>query len=215
MRIQSLDQLARFLDEELSWRKRELTTLKFVLGKARPHEKELLLRAAVCVLYAHWEGFVKAAAICYVSFVATRRLRYSDLTPNFVALGFRQDISQAGKSNRPTVHTALMEKLMLGLDDRAEIDWEHSVDTYSNLNAKALIEILCLLGLSREEYQLKGQLLDQKLVMNRNLVAHGKRLDIDLEDYSGLHDEIVQLVEKFRTDVENAATTEDFRRKAS
>ncbi len=215
MRIQSLDQLVGFLDEELSWRKRELTTLKFMVERARPHQRGLLLRAAVCVLYAHWEGFVQAVATGYVSFVAARRLRYSDLTPNFVALGLRQDISQAGKSNRPTIHTALMQRLMLGLDDHADIDWEHSVDTHSNLNAKELMEILCLLGLNGEEYLLKGPLLDQRLVKNRNLVAHGKRLEIDLEDYSGLHDEVVQLVQKFRIDVENAATTEDFRRKAS
>ena len=96
-----------------------------------------------------------------------------------------------------------------------DLDWEHSVDTHSNLNANALTEILCLLGLNGQEYLLKRQLLDQRLVMNRNLVAHGKRVEIELDDYSGLHDEIIQLVQKFRTDVENAAATEDFRRKDS
>ena len=215
MRVQSLSQLVEFLDEELSWRKRELTTLKFMLESARTHERGLLLRAAVCVLYAHWEGFVQAAATGYVSFVAARRLRYSDLTPNFVALGLRQEISQAGKSTKPTVHTALMQRVIFGLDARADIDWEHSVDTRANLNTKALKEILCLLGLKAEGYLLKGPLLDQRLVMNRNLVAHGRQVEIEPEDYSGLHDEIVHLVQQFRSDVENAATTEDFRRKAS
>lgn len=210
MKIRSLDQLVQFLDEELAWRKRELTTLKFMLAKLRKHERVLLLRAAVCVLYAHWEGFVKAAATSYISFVATRGLRYCDMTPNFVALGLRQEILQAGRSKKPSVHTTLTAKLMLGLTERSDLDWESAVDTHSNLNAETLSEIFCLLGLDSRDYLLKRQLVDRRLIANRNLVAHGSRVEIEPDDYSVLHDEIIKLVQKFRTDVENAAATEDF-----
>ena len=212
MRIRSLEQLIQFLDEELAWRKRELTTLKFMLQNLRRHEKVLLLRAAICVLYAHWEGFVKAAATGYVSFVATRGLKYSDLTPNFVALGLRTEIVQAGRSNKPTLHTALATRLMLGPSDSVDIDRNFSVDTYSSLNTDNLNEILCLLGVENNDYLLKRQLLDRRLVENRNLVAHGQHIEIDPDDYTRLHDEMIQLVQKFRNDVENAASTEDFRR---
>ena len=211
MRIRSLTQLAQFLDGDLSWRKRELTTLKFMLGRHRPHERVLLLRAAVCVLYAHWEGFVKAAATSYVSFVATQGLRYHDLTPNFVALGLRTEISRAGQSDKPTIRTALTTKLILGLSEHANIDWENSVNTRSNLNTDTLNEIICLLGLEGNDYLLKKQLLDQRLLGNRNLIAHGQRVEIELDEYSGLHDEVIQLLQNFRSDVENAAATEAFR----
>ena len=164
MRIRSLEQLTQYLEEELAWRKRELTTLRFMLGSRREHEKHLLLRAALCVLYAHWEGFIRAAATGYLSYVAAQGLRFIDLTPNFVALGLRSEISQAGQSNRPTIHTALTTRLMLGLSERASIDWESSVETHSNLGSKNFIEILCLLGLDDEEYLLKQQLLDQKAI---------------------------------------------------
>ena len=85
------------MDDELAWRKRELTTLKHMVERARSHEKVFLLRAAVCVLYAHWEGFVKAAATSYASFVDAQGLRYRDLAPNFVALGLRAEIFGAVK----------------------------------------------------------------------------------------------------------------------
>ena len=211
MRIRSLTQLTQYLEEELAWRKRELTTLRFMLGSPRRHERNFLLRASLCVLYAHWEGFIRAAATGYLSYVATRGLRLRDLKPSFVALGLRSEISQAGQSNRPTIHTALTTRLMLGLSERASIDWESSVETHSNLGSKNFIEILCLLGLDDEEYLLKQQLLDQKLLQKRNLIAHGRQTEIELDDYFGLHDEIVQLVEKFRTDVENAAALENYR----
>ena len=212
-KIRSLDQLGQFLDEELAWRKKELTTLKFMLDKPRRHEKGLLLRSAVCILYAHWEGFVKAAAISYASFVATRGLRFAELTPNFVALGLRQEIGEAGRSGKPSTHIGLTRKLMGKLRERPEMDWEHCVDARANLNSDTLNEIVCQLGLDHRSYLTKRQLLDQKLVANRNVVAHGGRMSIEAEDYFLLHEEVLHLVLQFRNDVENAAASEDYRRR--
>lgn len=212
MRIRTLDQLSETLGDDLRWRKRELTTAKFMLEKSRSHEKEFMLRAGICLLYAHWEGFVKLAATSYVSFVALRGLRYRDLSANFVALGLRQQIRNAGQSNRPTIHTELTERLMSDLSERSRIDWENSVDTRSNLNGEALREILTLLGLSSEAYSSKEQLLDKKLLAKRNSVAHGDWVEIDPDDYDILHTEIIGLIDRFNTDVQNAAATEQYRR---
>ena len=212
MRIRSLTQLIELLDDDLAWRKRELTTINFMLANPRRHQRGPLLRAAVCLLYAHWEGFVKKAATSYLSFVATRGLRYRDLTPNFVALGFRAEIREAGQSNRPTIHTAIVAKLMSDLSDNAEIDWQNSVNARSNLNAETLREILTLLGLDGRDYLSKGPLLDEKLLANRNRVAHGERMEIDPDDYDVLHSEVIQLVDRFSTDVQNAAVTGQFHR---
>ncbi len=212
MRIRSISQLNEFVDNELSWRKRELTTLRFMIGKARrDHEKRLLLRAGICILYAHWEGFIKSVARSYVSFVAMRGLRYCDLAPNFIALGLRSDILTAGQSRRATVHTELTTKFLSGLSERASIDWEHAVDTQSNVNSKVLQDILRTLGLDDKDYLTKGHLIDERLLGNRNMVAHGGRLDIEQDDYDTVHDEIIQLVEWFRTDVENAAIQGSYR----
>ena len=213
MRVRSLTELTQFLDDELAWRKKELTTLKVLLDKSRrQHETVLLLRAAICLLYAHWEGFVKAAATGYLSYVATRGLRYQDLTPNFVALGLWSDISQAGESNLPTLRTALMTRLISGLSERARINWEQSIDAGSNLNFKTLNEIMCAVGLDSKEYLLKKPIIDQRLLANRNAIVHGERRpEIGPDDYAGLNDDIVQLVERFRTDIENAAATNSFR----
>ena len=212
MRMRSLDQLTQALDDDLAWRKRELTTVNFMLGNPRNHQRGLLLRAAVCLLYAHWEGFVKTAATSYISFIATRGLRYRDLTPNFVALGLRTEIREAGQSNRPAIHTGIVARLMSDLSDNAEIDWRNSVNTRSNLNAETLREILTLLGLDERDYLSKGPLLDEKLLANRNRVAHGERVEIDSDDYDVLHSEVIQLVDRFSTDVQNAAVTGQFRR---
>lgn len=214
MKVRSLTELAEFLASELAWRKRELTTLKVWLDRSRrQHESAILVRAGICLLYAHWEGFVKSAAAGYLAYVATLGLKYRDLTPNFVALGLWSDISQAGLSNLPTKRTALTTRLTLGLSEPASINWEPRMDAGSNLNYGALNEILCAIGLDNKEYLMKKPIIDQKLLANRNAIAHGERQpEFALEDYFGLNDDIVQLVERFRTDIENAAATNGFRR---
>ena len=212
MTIRSLTQLSDALEEDLAWRKRELTTINFTLDKARQHQRGPLLRAGVCLLYAHWEGFVKTAARGYVSYVARQRLQYRHLTSNFVALGLRREIRDAGQSNQPSIHTRLVEKLTSDLSENSNLDWQNSINTGSNLNTERLTEILMLLGLDSTNYLSKGQLLDQKLLANRNSVAHGDRVEIDANDYALLHNEIIRLADQFNTDVQNAAATEQYRR---
>lgn len=207
MKVRSIRDVTQVLDDELAWRKRELTTLRFLLAeRQRRHERTLLLRAAVCVLYAHWEGFIKAASAVYLSYVAARGLRYRDLKANFVALGFHKALSEAGVSNKATIRTALIEKLISG-EDAASFDGEQAVGGYSNVGADTLAEVLCLLGLDEKRYVLKRQLLDQRLLRNRNLIAHGRPVEIEPDDYFLLHDEVLQLVQDFRSDVENAAAS--------
>ena len=212
MSIRTLGQLSETLGDDLRWRKRELTTAKFMLEKSRSHEKEFMLRAGICLLYAHWEGFIKTATMSYVSYVAHQGLRYRQLTPNFVALGIRREIQEAGKSNLPSIHTKLVEFLMPDSAENSTIDWQILVNTFSSLNTNKLKEILILLGLNDQNYASKNQLLDEKLLASRNRIAHGGRGGIDLDDYYALHTEIIGLVERFNTDVQNAAATEQYRR---
>lgn len=213
MPVTNLAQLGEFLDEDLGWRKQELDTLKYMVERADQREKAFLLRAAVCVLYAHWEGFVRAAATSYASFVAAQGLRYRDLTPNFVALGLRSEIVNAGRSERLTDLTSVAEKMIHGLDERAGIDWERSVQTGANLNSARFAQILCLIGQDGGEYESSNHLLDRKLLGKRNSVAHGRPVEVDEDDYAELHAGIIRLVDMFRDDVENAAALGVFLRR--
>jgi hypothetical protein len=110
------------------------------------------------------------------------------------------------------MHTELTAYLLSDLSDHANIDWERSINTQANLNSKVLREILCVLWLNDKEYLTKGALIDQKLLDNRNKIAHGENLPVDENDYDQLYDEIIQLAERFRTDIENAAALQNYRR---
>ena len=212
MNIRSLLQLTLFLDRQLSWRKKELTALKFWVENAEENFRNTVLRASLCLLYAHWEGFIRDAATGYVRFVAQQGLKFRDVTPNLVALGLKAEIQTAGRSNLATFHTDLTQKIMGAQEEDFVLAWDRAIDTESNLNSKVLREVLCVVGVGSEEYDSKGQIIDERLVKNRNSIAHGRGVRIDQEDYDDLHDFVLQMLDLFRNDLETAAEEGNYKR---
>ena len=195
MIIRNLNCLTEHLDDQLSWRKKELTTLKFRLAKCRNHERGILTRAALCLLYAHWEGFVRVAATGYIDYVIRQGVHLRDLTPNFIALGMRSEIRNAGGSEKSTLHTELVKKLRSNLSDPFRTDVCRAIQIGSNLKVKVLEEILSVTGIDPTNYLVKRVIID-RLVSQRNLVAHGvhgKEFDISPCDYEALHSDVILL----------------------
>ena len=212
MTIRSVVELMRVLDKRLAWRKKELSSLKFVVDGAYVGERSTVLRAAICLLYAHWEGFVKEAATAYVCFVATQELKLSEVSPNLVALGLRSDIQSAGASRKATLHTNLTRKIMGGQDELFAPNCDTAIDTRSNLNSEVLTEVLCIVGIDPTEYEEETQAIDKRLLKNRNAVAHGEGIPIDQDDYAELHTTVLDLIGKFRDDIETSAETRQYER---
>ena len=200
MRIRSLYELTQFLDNQLSWRKRELTTLRAIIEKSRNHEKEILVRGAICLLFAHWEGFVSGAAEAYISFVISERLKLKELTPNFIGLGLKSEIQKTGLSDKPVLYTELTERILSDLNEDFRVDSNRAINTKSNLNVDVLNDILCLIGVEPDLYLAKRPIINQRLVQNRNAIAHGGRPDM-LDDYQDLHDNVIQLIGWVRDDM--------------
>jgi MAE_28990/MAE_18760-like HEPN len=61
------------------------------------------------------------------------------------------------------------------------------------------------LGLDYSFYEIKEVIIDEKLLKRRNAIAHGEYLSLDREEYQQLHDEMLGMMENFRTQIENNA----------
>lgn len=213
MKIRSSSELNQFLSEDLAWRKREITTVRLMLlSRKRSHEQRAMLRANTCILYAHWEGFVKRAATAYLNFVALQGLRFCDVTPSLVALALRGKLKAAEQANRITVHTEVTSFLLSDMHETIDLPWKDAVTTTGNLNSEVLQDILGLLSLSYTPYETKKVVLDEKLLGRRNSIAHGDYLELQVSDYEEIHSEVLLLIELFRDHVENAAATRAFAR---
>ena len=212
MRIRTLEELSEFLDEELAWRKKELSTIKLTVDRSNADQSECFVRVGICMLYAHWEGFIKAAATGYVCYVSARRLMYKELAPGFVALGFRSRIMNAGLTKRSTVHVNLVSQLLADTEDRFTVACESAIDTESNLSSRVMEDILCTFDMDGRPYLTKSRLIDERLVHGRNNIAHGRFLTLDERDYQDLHIQVIGLIDRFRDDIEEAADRHLYRR---
>ena len=151
MAVRTPDDLAEALARSLAWRKRELSSVAHEIERARRHVQPILLRSALCLLYAHWEGFVRSAATAYVELVARRRLRVGELSRGLLALSLRAELAAAVASHGITEHRAVVDAV-LDEDRRTSIRWRDAVALRSNLTYEALEEILHVLDFDKSRY---------------------------------------------------------------
>lgn len=211
-KIRTLEELQSLLDHELVWRKREFAFIKsLVTASSTPEKNTYYIRSGIALIYAHWEGFIKAAGEAYIMFIATRRLTYSELSVNLVAVAARKMLSEAGASNRATIYTKVAEFFSHRLNERCKFP-EGVINTKSNLNSEVLKEIAHILGLDYTIYESKGMLIDKKLLENRNEIAHGKYCKVDIDEFINIHEEILELMDIFHDQVLDAAINQTYKR---
>lgn len=196
--------------DELGWRRKELQYLKALAEKGVA--SAALTRAAVALLYAHWEGFVKTAASAYIEHVRLQQLRLSELKPNFVALGARKYAEVAGQGGRWKFQIEFCEFVRSSSAVVASWPKGWTVDTGANLSTKVFQDIVAIVGASyRSEFQIAEKPTIERLLELRNAVAHGDYLGVDLTEFGRLHDKIDELLVLFCNDLDNAAAMKLYR----
>ncbi|HLP91152.1 MAG TPA: MAE_28990/MAE_18760 family HEPN-like nuclease [Nostocaceae cyanobacterium] len=210
-KIRTPEQLSDKLAEELAWRKKELSILKSLIDSKsfESAKRNALLRSGITMLYAHWEGFVKVAANSYVEFVAMQKLPYNQLANNFIALAMKDQLDQAKETEKATIYNEVAEFFMTKLNDRSVIKYEFRIAT-SNLSSSVFKEIMCMIGLDYSFYESKEVLIDEQLLKNRNIIAHGNYLDIDEKRYDEWHTKVIEMMDTLRNQIDNAASTKQY-----
>jgi hypothetical protein len=211
MKIRTLEQLSDKLSEELAWRKKELSILKSLIDSKsfESAKRNALLRSGITMLYAHWEGFVKVAANSYVEFVAMQKLPYNQLANNFIALAMKDQLDQARETEKATIYNEVAEFFMTKLNDRSVIKYEFRIAT-SNLSSSVFKEIMCMIGLDYSFYESKEVLIDEQLLKNRNIIAHGNYLDIDEKRYDEWHTKVIEMMDTLKNQIDNAASIKQY-----
>lgn len=205
MKIRTKEELFDFLNNELAWRKKELSTLRSNVEKSNAKLEATAIRSGIVLLYAHWEGFLKRAAEAYLEYVINKKLKYRELSLNFVAISAKQKLNEFEQTDKATIHNQLIEFLFTCDEANVVISRENVIKTQSNLNSTVLKEMMTSIGLDFTQYDTKSKLIDEQLLKYRNNIAHGQYLALDSNDYINMHDEVRNMIENFKTDIENAA----------
>jgi hypothetical protein len=211
MSIQTLEDLNKTLATDIAWRKKQLSEIKKMieLKNVSPQKHNVCIRSGICILYAHWEGFIKLAGNSYVEYIRIKRLRYRQLSSNFLALAMKEKLKQAKETNKASLYIPVCDFFLFQLDERCSLP-KNPIST-SNLSSEILKEITHTLGIDFSLDSTKSKLIDEKLLKTRNEIAHGEdSLTIDRKQYIELQTMVMEMLEEFRSRIENAASNEDF-----
>ena len=210
-KIRTASHLQELLDDEFSWRLKELHDIRSAArAAAGATSQKTFIRAGVALLYAHWEGFVKAGADAYVNYLSCSGLRHTDLRSCFIALALKRHIHGFLSSTSSAATVKTLEVIVAELAGPARLPIRNSVDTRSNLSSVVFTDILGWLGFNEQQYSTKFHLIDEGLLRRRNAIAHGNYLELEEPAFSDLMNQVVQLLRWFKTDIENALVTQAF-----
>ncbi len=209
--IRTLDQLQDALDLEMGWRVKEIAAFR-VASKGDGPERKFFIRAGVALVYAHWEGFIKASSEQYLNFVHHRGLTYRELKSCFAVFGLKGKLQMLSDSRKSGPNIKAFDFIISELGEPAHMQMSSAINTESNLTSKVFANIAISLDLDIERYSTKFNLIDESLVGRRNKVAHGEYMDIGGREFGELVDEVLQLMRDYKTDLLNSASTEGYKR---
>ncbi|RYD58935.1 MAG: hypothetical protein EOP56_01520 [Sphingobacteriales bacterium] len=212
------EQFEKNLDEDLAWRKKEISEL-MLIAKSES-EKTVILKSLILLLYAHWEGYIKKSSKLYIKYVSEKKLKTSDLCVNFKAIVLKQHVSRCieNKESLSLVNELdFIDKYLKYQDLKFKInvkidgDQDNSIiDTESNLKPKVFKKILSILGLNyKNALSTREHYINSNLLLNRNSIGHGsdfdsskqQEFDLKLKDIEKLRSIVFLIIENFRDEL--------------
>ena len=85
------------------------------------------------------------------------------------------------------------------------------VNTKANLKSEVLQEIMMSLGLDYSRLSTKEKLIDEKLLANRNRIAHGQYLNVAYAEYLELHVEVLGMMQEIFDQIDERASRGAYR----
>jgi hypothetical protein len=208
----SISEFNDLLTDELSWRVKEIADLKLAIRTSDPIMAKSLSRACVPILYAHWEGYVKATANAYLDYLNHLGLPLCKLADCFVALGSRRKLIELSDTKDFSKQLGVVRFFLHDLNQKAPLKFPGAINTRSNLNSEVFETIASSIGLSTGQYQTRYNLIDERLLGNRNSIAHGDWVRMEKDQCRRLADDVIQLLREFNNDLYNLASTRAYRR---
>jgi hypothetical protein len=207
MKIKDANKLIEVLDENLSWRKKEIIDYRFIIERNRGSLLlKPLLRGGITVIYAHWEGFIKEASEYYLNYITIKKIPYREISKNFITLSLYNRIKNA--NNFEDLHDQICKLFNDG--EICKIPYQKVLDTNSNLNSKVLRNFIISLGFDYSHYKTKEKFIDKNLLATRNEIAHGEYKLITYDDFFEVYSLVLPLMDYFKTQICNAVINKDF-----
>lgn len=169
------------LTDDLDWRESELASLKLLLkkGGVTRTQKEVLLRAAWAMLYAHYEGFSKFCLTVFYDEAAKRLMNCDALPARTKAFALQTHLKRL--RNLPVIEMVGEMETFSDFVKTTSPSFPE-VNTKSNLWPDVMQDLLSDADIMIDAISTHSNKL-KTLVSRRNAIAHGQQNFIDEVDY--------------------------------
>lgn len=211
-KMKTIELLEEALENDLSWRKKEMLQLRLLIEKDQTDEP-ILLRAGAALLCAHFEGFLKYASNCYIGYVVEQGNLLCELKECFSALALEASFSRCAPSEKVSVRECLIKTYEEKCDKPFFVDYKKGIiSTHSNPSSEEIKEILATIGIETELFETKANYIDQGMLEKRHKVVHGERFPVDREDFFSIFDIVIKIIEDYKEVLVSAAEGKQFLR---
>jgi hypothetical protein len=210
------------IENDYSWRIVELSNFKNSVLQAQGKAQVGMIRAGVALLYAHWEGFIKYVAEQYYQFVAYQNHTIEELSDCFVSILLRGELEILSNSKKLVQHNRIIQIFIEEQSKKAYFPAKSPIQT-ANLKFDIFQDVCIMIGIDLDEFRKHYMskefdrdiqlTINEDLVKKRNMIAHGHRLPITLEEYKDLYKIVVNgFLYVFKEQVMNAAQKKKYLR---
>lgn len=207
------DDLSKQINDDRTWRIREISDLSNAVRRADAISQKVLLRALVTICYAHWEGYVRYVAQKYIDHVALKRLSLSSLSLQFTRNYFLPRLSSlsSGKGSL-SGKCQLIDEILNSSGNRFSRIHPDLVNTRSNLSFAVFADICLICDLPIKDFRDRETFIDIVLLRRRNAIAHGEEAFIDVSDRDDISNGTIEIMRRFGDAIENHVYCNSFRR---
>lgn len=214
-KIRTIEELSRFLDDESSWRKGEISlVLRNVVGGSDDWQKTLG-RIGIMLLYAHWEGFVKKTCEQYVELIAdrivTKSISIGALSMHFRALILWKRFKKNEGKEVIKFVDVFKEYASEDMSQVCRLQYDGLVDTEDNLSLNVFRRLTQVLDLNVARLIALVQVIDAQVTAPRHEIAHGgPRLAPSPTEYQDHSKNVVNAIDQFKEILLDCALQEQY-----
>lgn len=204
MKVKTSTQLSDLLDEEIGWRRKEITSLLFTLkNEKRTHILKIMTRSGIALGYAHWEGFIKNSTSYYLNYINNQGIKGKDISHEMRSSYLWAKFRQNAQAQSVISFREILKHIENDLDNE-DIHFSESklVQTKSNLRFDRFKEITLRAGIDHKPFELKQKMIDN-FVNHRNEVAHGNYLYISVDEVIDFLETVRLMLSDYKTEIEN------------
>lgn len=207
----TISEFSQYVTDDFNWRVKEISDLKKVIQLSGATYSSVARKAALTLIYAHWEGHVHFVTVAFLKFIARKKIKFGKLIPSFQAVKMTSHMTEWQNQKDSIILRLKIINTVRALEvEQFRVVPNNAVHTAGNLNFERLLNICQIMMVDADKIVPDRDFLDAEVVGARNRIAHGDSLIVTEDQLAKIIDFALEIMRCFRTEVENSVVLKSY-----